>query len=97
AAISSSGLVPAAFSKRVPNEYCVFDKAPLSVEIVPRPDLRSPFHMADALRFMMPPLDRWSAARRDDAGRRGNPRRPARPLPRGGARPAARRYRLRAT
>src|SRR6185312_12508922 len=57
AAINSSGLVPGAFSKRVPNEYWVFDRTPLSVEIVPRPDLRSPFHMADALRFMMLPLD----------------------------------------
>src|SRR3954454_449247 len=53
AAISSSGLVPFPSSKRVLNEYCVFARTPLSVEMVPLPSLSPPFHSADALRFMV--------------------------------------------
>src|SRR5258708_36741017 len=50
AAISSSGFVPAPFSKRVENEYCVFERTPLSVEIVPLPSFSDPFQTAEALR-----------------------------------------------
>ena len=35
AAINSSGFVPTPFSNRVPNEYAVSFRAPLSVEILP--------------------------------------------------------------
>ena len=56
AAISSSGLVPLPFSKRVLNEYCVSASTPLSEEMVPLPSLRPPFHTADALRFMSSPV-----------------------------------------
>src|SRR3984893_5240073 len=52
AAISSSGLVPLPSAKRLVNEYWVSESTPLSVEIVPLPSLRLPFHSADALRFM---------------------------------------------
>jgi len=55
AAISSSGLVPLPFSKRVLNEYCVPESTPLSVETVPLPSLRPPSQWADALRFMASP------------------------------------------
>src|SRR5262249_45859266 len=55
AAISSSGLVPTPFSKRVENEYCVFESTPLAVEMVPLPVLRLPCHTADALRCIIPP------------------------------------------
>jgi hypothetical protein len=58
APISSSGFVPAPFSNRVPNEYCVFDSTPLSVEIVPLPVFRSPFHIALAERFIMSSIHR---------------------------------------
>src|ERR1044072_9877937 len=57
AAINSSGLVPLPSSKRVLNEYCVFAKTPLSVEIVPLPSLSPPCHTADAFRFMTCPFD----------------------------------------
>jgi hypothetical protein len=52
AAINSSGLVPLAFSKRVENEYGVFDSTPLSLDIVPLPSFSEPFHTAEALRIM---------------------------------------------
>src|SRR6516165_7150530 len=52
AARSSSGLVPTPFSKRVLNEYCAFLSVPLSVEILPLPDFKSPCQTADALRCM---------------------------------------------
>lgn len=48
AARSSSGLVPAPFSNRVLNEYCVCFRTPLSVEMVPLPSFKPPFHTADA-------------------------------------------------
>src|SRR6202007_3208561 len=53
AAMSSSGLVPVPFSKRVANEYCVLASTPLSVEMVPLPPFKPPFQTADALRFML--------------------------------------------
>src|SRR5258705_8841277 len=53
AAISSSGLVPTPFSNRVLNEYCVFRSVPLSVEMEPLPDFRSPSQIADALRVII--------------------------------------------
>src|SRR5215469_4289493 len=46
AAISSSGLVPGAFSNRVVKEYGVFDKTPPGAEIVPLPSFKPPFHTA---------------------------------------------------
>src|SRR5579884_1042900 len=53
AASSSSGLVPTPFSKRVLKEYCVCFSVPLSVEMVPFPDFKSPCQTADALRCML--------------------------------------------
>src|SRR5215212_7453376 len=53
AAMSSSGFVPAPFSKRVPKEYCVSCSTPLAVEIDPLPSFSPPFHCADALRLMI--------------------------------------------
>src|SRR3984893_12199551 len=53
AAINSSGFVPAPFSKRVENEYCVFERTPLSVEIVPLPSFSEPFQTAEALRTII--------------------------------------------
>src|SRR5205807_1342951 len=50
AAISSSGLVPGVFSKRVAKEYGVFDNTPLVADTVPLPSLSPPFHTALALR-----------------------------------------------
>src|SRR6201993_3868735 len=50
AARSSSGLVPTPFSKRVLKEYCVFFSVPLSVDMLPLPDFRSPCQTAEALR-----------------------------------------------
>src|SRR5262249_20608887 len=58
AAINSSGFVPLPSSNRVLNEYWVLDSTPLSVEIVPLPSLRPPFHSADALRFIGLPFNR---------------------------------------
>src|SRR5882672_3481189 len=52
AARSSSGLVPTPFSKRVLNEYCVCLSTPLSVEMEPLPDFRSPDQTAEPLRCM---------------------------------------------
>jgi hypothetical protein len=52
AAINSSGLVPGVFSKRVANEYGVFDNTPLLDETTPLPSLRPPFHIALALRCL---------------------------------------------
>jgi hypothetical protein len=54
AATNSSGFVPRPFSKRVLKEYDVFDRTPLSVEIVPFPSLRLPSQIADADLFMNP-------------------------------------------
>src|SRR5476651_1147973 len=56
AAISSSGFVPLPFSKRVLKEYCVSDKTPLAVEIVPLPSFKLPCQTADAVRFIWLPL-----------------------------------------
>lgn len=53
AAMSSSGLVPTPFSKRVPKEYWVCLRTPLSLEMVPLPSLSPPFQMADALRLII--------------------------------------------
>src|SRR4029077_18355385 len=50
AAISSSGLVPIPYAKRVRKEYWILLSAPLSVLIVPLPSRRLPFQTADALR-----------------------------------------------
>src|SRR6266852_4139813 len=50
AAMSSSGLVPGLFSKRVVNEYGVLDSTPLVAETAPVPSLSPPFHTALALR-----------------------------------------------
>jgi hypothetical protein len=52
APISSSGLVPMPFSKRVLKEYCVSRRTPLSVEMAPLPSFKLPCQMADALRFI---------------------------------------------
>lgn len=52
AATSSSGLVPIPLSKRAPNEYCVLDSTPLSIETLPFPSLRLPFHSAEAFLFI---------------------------------------------
>src|SRR5512138_670783 len=40
------------FSKRVPKEYWVLSSTPLWLDTVPLPLLRSPFHAADAVRFI---------------------------------------------
>src|SRR5437868_10695983 len=52
AAINSSGLVPCPSSKRVLNEYCVSERTPLSVEMLPWPSFNPPFQTADAFRFI---------------------------------------------
>src|SRR5208282_234238 len=52
AASNSSGFVPTPFSKRVLKEYCVLFSVPLSVEMEPLPDFKSPCHTAEALRCM---------------------------------------------
>ena len=52
AAISSSGFVPFPSSNRVLNEYCVFDKTPLSVDTVPLPSFNPPRHTAEPFRFI---------------------------------------------
>jgi hypothetical protein len=52
AASNSSGLVPTPFSNRVLKLYCAFFSVPLSVEIAPFPDFRSPCQTADAFRCM---------------------------------------------
>src|SRR5262245_42513323 len=49
AAISSSGLVPAPFSKRDTNEYCP-SNAPLPSRMLPAPSFNEPFHSAVAPR-----------------------------------------------
>src|SRR6185436_21172344 len=83
APISSSGLVPTPSSNRVLNEYCVFDSTPLSVEIVPLPVLRSPFHIAEAERFIMSSAGpAWAPGAVPPDSRR----RQGRPLPRADAR-----------
>src|SRR6202167_6479180 len=50
AAINSSGLVPAPFSNREVNEYCVLFSAPPGAEIVPFPSFNLPFQTALAFR-----------------------------------------------
>src|SRR5512147_1809131 len=52
AAINSSGFAPGAFSKRVENVILVSFNAPLVVDVVPTPLLKSPFHVAVAVRIM---------------------------------------------
>src|ERR1700692_71877 len=49
AAMSSSGLVPTPFSKRVENEYCVCERTPLAVLTVPRPSFSPPCQWALAV------------------------------------------------
>src|SRR5581483_6758717 len=44
--MSSSGLVPAPFSNRVANEYCVLFSTPLAVETVPFPSFKPPVQTA---------------------------------------------------
>src|ERR1035438_10197754 len=46
AAMSSSGLVPMPFSKRVLNEYWLFLRTPLGVETVPFPSFNPPVQWA---------------------------------------------------
>src|ERR1700693_87397 len=46
AAISSSGLVPGAFSKRVVKEYGVLDSTPPGAEMFPLPSFNPPFQTA---------------------------------------------------
>src|ERR1700677_3844656 len=53
AAMSSSGLVPTPFSKRVANEYGELFRTPPGADSVPLPCLRSPFQTADAVRFII--------------------------------------------
>src|SRR5690348_13028350 len=53
AAISSSGLVPGAFSNRVVNEYGTWENTPLGAENSPLPSLRPPFQTALALRSII--------------------------------------------
>src|SRR2546423_4945200 len=53
AASSSSGLGPTPFSKRALKEYCVCLRTPLSVEMEPLPDFRSPCQTALALRCIV--------------------------------------------
>src|SRR5215471_5332400 len=55
AAISSSGFVPGAFSKRVVNEYGVLLNTPPGAEMLPFPSLRPPFQTALALRCIGSP------------------------------------------
>src|SRR6202453_4278843 len=55
AAISSSGLVPFSFSKRVLKEYGVAASTPESVERLPLPSRPVPLHTAFALRIMLYP------------------------------------------
>ena len=50
AAISSSGLVPGVFSKRVTNEYGVLFSTPLEAETTPLPSFSPPFQTALAFR-----------------------------------------------
>src|SRR5579864_3830554 len=52
AAISSSGFVPGAFSKRVVKEYGVSFSTPPGAEIAPFPSFKPPFQTALALRCM---------------------------------------------
>src|SRR6187200_644950 len=52
AAMSSSGLVPGAFSNRVVNEYGVSFRTPPGADNVPLPCFKSPVQMADAVRFI---------------------------------------------
>ena len=49
-AINSSGLVPIPSAKRVQKEYCVAERTPLSVEIVPAPSRRLPSQTTEASR-----------------------------------------------
>ena len=56
AASSSSGLVPAPFSNRVPNEYCASCTEVLSVNNDPLPLLTSPRQTAVALRSIWRPF-----------------------------------------
>src|SRR2546423_3239451 len=55
AAMSSSGFVPAPFSKRVLKEYCVSESTPLSVETEPWPSLKPPRQTAEPFRCMSSP------------------------------------------
>src|SRR4051812_44962127 len=55
AAISSSGLVPGAFSNRVVKEYCVLFNTPPGAEMLPLPSFRPPFQTALAFLCMRSP------------------------------------------
>src|SRR6185437_5130046 len=61
AAISSSGLVPFSFSKRVLKEYRP-SKAPLPGFMVPDPSASEPFHSASALRSTIASLRHFASA-----------------------------------
>src|SRR5437899_12759997 len=52
AAISSSGFVPGAFSKRVVKEYGVLESTPPGAEMLPLPSFNPPFHTALAFLCM---------------------------------------------
>src|SRR5262245_36971655 len=80
AAISSSGLVPGVFSKRVSNVYGTFFSAPLGAFRVPVPLLRSPFQTAVALRIMGPPFECDLEAMEDTPSRALAPALPERAL-----------------
>ena len=65
AAISSSGFVPGAPSKRLANPYGCAASTPLCVEICPRPSLSPPVHVADpCLSIFMLTLSRLRVRRR---------------------------------
>src|SRR5262245_58448216 len=51
--MSSSGLVPMPFSKRVLKEYWVSLSTPLSLEMLPLPSFSPPRQIADAFRFIV--------------------------------------------
>src|ERR1035438_101951 len=57
AAMSSSGLVPMPFSKRVLNEYWVLERTPLGVETVPFPSFNPPAQWALPVRCISSSLE----------------------------------------
>src|SRR5262245_56926133 len=61
-AISSSGLVPGALSKRCAKLYGVSRSTPLSVESVPLPSFRPPCQTAEPLRFIVATPFEWESA-----------------------------------
>src|SRR5215471_17370929 len=63
--MSSSGLVPFSFSKRLANEYGVLVRTPLSADIVPLPSFSPPCHTAEAFRFISPPTGKIHSSRQE--------------------------------